>query len=81
MVADLRAALDALRDADGAECFWQTPSGDYRWVLRRRGDRLTVVALWCRSAAIGWQHVLHVDTVLEPFVSEALAALSVGPDA
>lgn len=74
--ADLQAALEAVRDGGSAECVWQTSGGDYRWVLRRQDETLTVVALWSRGVATGWQHVLHAEIDPDAFASNVTKALS-----
>lgn len=54
--------LDALAAADHegyAECYWLEPTGQYWWMMRREDQRLEVVVLWSRSAAVGWQHVFR----------------------
>lgn len=58
-LAALSEALEAV-EADGfGECFWFTPAGEYRWVLRRHEtDRVRMAVLWCASVAVGYQHVI-----------------------
>jgi hypothetical protein len=65
--ADLLAALDQARATGFGECFWLTEAGDYRWIFRRAGDRVTVVALRSSGTITGWQHVIYTETAFEPF--------------
>jgi hypothetical protein len=57
----LRAALDDARTGGLGECLWLEPAGEYRWMLRREGDRLTVAVMWCAGTVIGWQHVFRSE--------------------
>jgi hypothetical protein len=73
---DLLAALDEASDTGFGECLWPTDAGDYRWMLRRSGDRLIVVALWSRGTLTGWDHVLRADTDFAAFAASVRAGLA-----
>ncbi len=64
--------LDAIAELEArgySECVWPEAAGEYRWMFRRAGDRLTVVALWSSGTLTGWQHVLHTDTDANAFIA------------
>lgn len=73
--ADLLAALEDVRQTGYGECLWREVAGEYRWMFRRTGERLTVVALWSSGTLTGWQHVLHADTDFEAFVTRMRSCL------
>ncbi len=73
--AHFLAALDDAREAGLGECFWHSESGDYRWMFRRSGARVTVVALWSTGAVTGWEHVAFVETDADRFDADARAML------
>lgn len=61
-IADLAAAWeDTVRDGCG-ECYWPEGGGDYRWLFRRNGERVSVVLLWCANPVTGWEHVFWAET-------------------
>jgi len=65
--AHLVSAIDnAARDGSG-ECFWEEGGGEYRWMLRRQGDNLRVVVLWCTGTLTGWETVLWRECDPETF--------------
>jgi hypothetical protein len=72
----LMAALDDTRDTGRGECLWNVPGGEYRWMFRRDGDRLTVAVMWTAGVVTGWQHVFRSDCEAEPFVEQVQAALA-----
>lgn len=74
--ADLLMALDDVRDTGFGECFWPEAGGEFRWMLRRTGQRLTVVALWSSGTLTGWQHVLRAETDVETFSAHVRQRLS-----
>lgn len=81
--APLAAAqlLDAIAEAETSgysECLWPEATGEYRWMFRRAGDRLTVVALWSSGTLTGWQHVLHTETDLQAFVDRVRSVFHQG---
>jgi hypothetical protein len=55
----LLAAIEDARGSGLGECLWEEQGGDYRWMLRRRGDELIVVALWSAGTLTGWEHVFR----------------------
>lgn len=66
-IADLAAAFeDTVRDGCG-ECYWPEGGGDYRWLFRRNGERVSVVVLWCANPVTGWEHVFWGETGWEEF--------------
>lgn len=60
--ADLLAAIDSTAATGYGECLWQEATGDYRWMFRRTGPRVTVATLWSMGTLTGWQNVLQVET-------------------
>jgi hypothetical protein len=69
--AHLVAAIDdAARDGSG-ECFWREGGGEYRWMLRREGDKLRLVVLWCTGTLTGWETVLWTECDFAAFRSQA----------
>jgi hypothetical protein len=66
---DLLAALEEAGQTGFGECVWQEAGGDYRWMFRRVGERLTVVGLWSAGTVTGWQHVLHTEAAYAPLVA------------
>ncbi len=79
--AQLLEAIDEVEATGYSECLWPEATGEYRWMFRRAGDRLTVVALWSSGTLTGWQHVLHAETDFEAFTSRIRAALTSAPSA
>lgn len=69
-------AIGEVQESGYSECLWPEATGEYRWMFRRAGDRLTVVALWSSGTLTGWQHVLHTETDFEDFTSRVRAALA-----
>jgi hypothetical protein len=62
---DLLAAIEDARDTGYGECVWEEAGGDYRWMLRKRDDVLTVVVLWSSGTLTGWEHVFRGECDLE----------------
>jgi uncharacterized protein YegP (UPF0339 family) len=75
-VADLLAAVEDARDTGYGECLWQEQGGDYRWMFRAAGERLTVVALWSTGTLTGWEHVFRGDCDLDWFASRVREGLA-----
>ncbi len=74
--SDCTAASSALMDAvDGAaasgygECYWRHTSGEYRWMLRRDGEKVRIAVLWSNGTLTGWEHVFWSECGFEPFAS------------
>jgi hypothetical protein len=65
--AGLIAALDRVRNAGIAECYWHESIGEYRWVFRREGDLLRVAVLWSAGTVTGWEHVFWSECNLDKF--------------
>jgi hypothetical protein len=74
--AELMAAVEDARATGFGECFWLTEAGDYRWMFRRNGDSLTVVAVRSSGTITGWQHVIHTETAFEPFAAHLTAEVA-----
>jgi hypothetical protein len=74
--AELLEALEDARKLGFGECFWLTEAGDYRWMFRREGDRVTVVAVRSSGTITGWQHVIHTETAFEPFAQHLTSELA-----
>ncbi len=71
--------LDAIEDAKSTgygECLWEEVGGEYRWMLRTHGDRLTVVVLWSIGTVTGWQHVFRAECDAGWFQETARASLA-----
>lgn len=68
---DLLAALENARETGYDECVWAEQGGEFRWIFRRDGTRLTVVVLWCAGAVIGWQHVFRAEDDFDAFAGRA----------
>ena len=72
---DLLAALENASETGYDECVWAEQGGEFRWIFRRDGDRLTVVVLWCAGTVIGWQHVFRAEDRFDAFASHARAEI------
>jgi hypothetical protein len=72
---DLLAALEDARDTGLGESFWAEQGGEYRWLFRRDGSRLTVAVMWCSGTITGWLHVFRAECEFEAFVARAHAEL------
>ena len=64
---DLLGALDDVRNEGFGDSLWYEPAGMFRWMLRRAGDRLTVVVMWCDNPVVGYQHVFRGECGFEWF--------------
>lgn len=73
---DLSTALSEARSEGYGECFWPISSGEYRWVLRRDGERLRLAVMFVRSVAIGFQHVYWGEMPFEPFAAQVEAEIA-----
>ncbi len=74
--ADLLEAIGEAESDGYGECVWPEATGEYRWMLRRADDRLTVVAMWSSGTLTGWQHVLRTETDCQDFTGRLRAALA-----
>lgn len=63
---DLKQALEDAASSGYGECIWQEANGDYRWILRRDADRMTVAIMWSRGTVTGWEHVFRAEDEFEP---------------
>lgn len=77
---ELLAALADARDSGYGECLWEEQAGQYRWMLRRDGERLTVVVLWSTGTVTGWQHVFRSEDDFEAFASSVRRELAMRGD-
>jgi hypothetical protein len=75
--AELRAAVEDVRNTGYGECTWPEAVGEYKWMFRRQGDRVTVVSLWSSGTLTGWQHVLRETTDFETFTSRVEAEFAI----
>jgi hypothetical protein len=73
--AALLQALEDARTTRYGECQWDEQGGEYRWMFKREGDRLTVAVMWCHGTITGWQHVFRADGGFEPFARDVSAQL------
>jgi hypothetical protein len=71
----LRAAVGDARASGLGECLWLEPAGEYRWMLRRDGDRLTVAVMWSAGTLTGWQHVFRSECGFAWFAGRVRAEL------
>jgi len=75
----LRGLREAAENGRG-ECWWLEGTGEYRWVIRREGDRATLVVLWSGGTLTGWEHVFWGEEafdVLAGFIRTGLERLPV----
>jgi hypothetical protein len=75
---ELLGALATARSQGLGECFWQEAEGNYRWVFRVEGERMKLSVTWSSSVAVGWKHVLWLETEvaeLEGSIRRQLAAV------
>lgn len=70
---DLLAALENARETGYDECVWAEQGGEFRWIFKKAGARLTVVVLWCAGTVIGWQHVFRAEDQFDVFAARARA--------
>jgi hypothetical protein len=73
---DLLAAIEDAKTTGYGECLWEEVGGEYRWMLRADGDRLTVVVLWSIGTVTGWQHVFRAECDADWFQETARASLA-----
>lgn len=71
----LAEALECARTLGLGECWWEEQGGDYRWLFRRDGERLTVAVMWSSGTITGWQHVFRTECDLERFAGQVRAEL------
>ena len=78
-IDDLTGALDNVAAGRTGECFWLRESGDYRWLIKRTGENVRLVVLWCTGAMTGWENVFWADTewaALEPAMRAELGRVT-----
>jgi hypothetical protein len=73
---DLLAALENARETGYDECVWAEHAGEFRWIFRRDGARLTLVVLWCAGTITGWQHVFRAEDAFDAFAERARAEVT-----
>jgi len=71
--AHLISAIDDAASGGVGECFWEEGGGEYRWMLRREGERLLVVVLWSSGTLTGWDTVLWRECDFEAFRAQVRA--------
>jgi hypothetical protein len=75
-IADLAAAFeDTVRDGCG-ECYWPEGGGDYRWLFRRNGARVSLVVLWCANPVTGWEHIFWGESEWDEFQQTVRGAIA-----
>jgi hypothetical protein len=74
--ADLLLALDTVERRGKSECYWREGAGEYRWVLRKDGDRLIVAVMWSTGTLTGWEHAFWTECDHQQFASAARAELN-----
>jgi len=65
--AHLVAAIEEAAGGGVGDCFWEEGGGEYRWMLRREGDKLRLVVLWSSGTLTGWDTVLWRECDFEEF--------------
>ena len=73
---ELLAAIQDAEESGYGDCLWQEPTGDYKWMLRRNGDSVTVAIMWSSGVVTGWQHVIRGDTDFAPFAEQVRTQLA-----
>lgn len=73
---ELLAAVQDAEDAEYGDCLWQEPAGDFKWMLRRNGETVTVAVMWSSGVVTGWQHVIRGDTNFANFAEQVRAGLA-----
>jgi hypothetical protein len=72
---DLEQAIESARGAGYGECVWQELDRDYRWMFRRRNERVTVAVMSCTGTATGWQYVFSAECDTESLAEQMRAEL------
>jgi len=72
----LDAALREALASGLGECFWQEACGEYRWMLRRNGDRIRIAVMWSSGIVTGWENVHWEDCDAGALAGELTRALS-----
>lgn len=72
---ELLAAVQDAEDSGYGDCLWQEASGDYKWMLRRNGESVTVAVMWSSGVVTGWQHVIRGDTSFRGFADQVRGGL------
>lgn len=73
---ELLAAIQDAADDGYGDCLWQEVAGDYKWMLRRNGETVTVAVMWSSGVVTGWQHVIRGDTDFDDFAEQVRTALA-----
>lgn len=73
---ELLAAVQDVEDSDYGDCLWQEAAGDFKWMLRRNGDVVTVAVMWSSGVVTGWQHVIRGDTNFADFAEQVRTGLA-----
>jgi hypothetical protein len=79
--AGLVAAMeDALKDGCG-ECFWDEAGGQYRWVMKREGEKVKLAVIWSSGVITGWEHVFWTECDFADLAGQIHTALAALPAA
>jgi hypothetical protein len=73
---ELLAAIQDAEESEYGDCLWQEPAGDFKWMLRRNGQTLTVAVMWSSGVVTGWQHVIRGDTDFAEFADQVRGQLA-----
>ena len=73
---ELLAAVQDADDLEYGDCLWQEAAGDFKWMLRRNGETLTVAVMWSSGVVTGWQHVIRGDTSFADFADQVRGQLA-----
>lgn len=76
-ITSMEEALDSVETANVGECSWCQPTGVYRWVFRRSGDKANAALIWSNGVVTGWEHVWWGEVDWAIFAREARAQLAV----
>jgi len=74
--AHLVAAIEEAAGDGVGECFWEEGGGEYRWLLRRQGEKLRLVVLWSSGTLTGWDTILWRECGFEDFRAQVNAEAS-----
>lgn len=70
-------ALDRVEKDGLGECCWEQPTGIYRWVFRRNGERANVALIWSAGVVTGWEHIWWGEVDWAEFTRESRAQIAV----
>jgi hypothetical protein len=73
---ELLAAIQDAEESEYGDCLWQEATGEYKWMLRRHEQTVTVAIMWSSGTLTGWQHVIRGDTNFKDFAEQVRTALA-----